>query len=176
VYPCDMNELQTRIPAFLWEALQQTFYEQDVAFLKALAPHIQVPVAELRRTLFGARGQLTTIHVGDSDAWWETQLCPLRCRDEKGIWRQCGTYREAGGFCRKHRDFWEPTDNLKHKDDPWFQNVCRRTPWRYEGEIVWVSCAGDAITEEGEPVLGVRICPESGIATLLDPNSPEERT
>jgi hypothetical protein len=179
-----MNELQTRIPAFLWEALQQTFYEQDLAFLRSLAPHIPVPLQELKRTLFGARGQLTTIHVGNTDAWWETQLCPLRCRhatptgvseprsDNAGIWRPCGAYREGGGFCWKHRDFWEGTADLKHKDDPWFQQVCRRTPWRYQGEVLWVSPAGDCIREDGEPVLGIRICPTSGVATQLTAEEP----
>jgi hypothetical protein len=165
-----MNDIQTRIPAFLWEALQQTFYEQDVAFLKTLAPHIQVPLPELKRTLFGARGQLTTLQVGSTDAWWETQLCPMRCRDDKGIWRQCGAYREAAGFCRKHRNFWEASAILKHKDDPWFQNVCRRVPWRYDGEVVWVSPTGDVYGEDGDLVLGVQICPDTGVARLI----PEE--
>ena len=149
--------LQTRIPAFLWDALQDTFYEQDVAFLRALAPHVQVPLAELKRTLLGARGAATTIHVGSADAWWETALCPLRCRDSKGLWKQCGRRREGGGFCWNHRHFWEGSADLKHKDDPWFQNVPRRTPWRYEGEIVWVGPDGDALKEDGTPVVGIRI-------------------
>jgi hypothetical protein len=162
-----MNTVQTRIPAFLWDALKDVFYEQDVAFLKALAPHIQVPLAELKRTLLGARGQLTTIHVGNTDAWWETELCPLRVRDGRGIWRQCGQYCEATGFCRKHRHFWQATADLKHKDDPWFQKVCRRVPVRYEGEIVWVAEDGSVLREDGRVIKGIGICAKTGIATIL---------
>lgn len=149
--------VQTRIPSFLWNALQDVFYEQDVAFLKTLAPHAGVPLAELKRTLLGTRGQLTTIHVGNTDTWWETELCPLRRRDCRGIWRNCGHYREEHGFCKHHRDFWESTPILKHKDDPWFQQVAHRSPWRYHDEIIWVSTAGDAIRENGDTVEGVRI-------------------
>jgi hypothetical protein len=152
-----IEPVQTRIPSFLWSALQDVFYEQDVAFLKTLAPHIGVPLAELRRTLLGARGQLTTIHVGNTDSWWETEHCPLRIRNSRGVWRCCGHYREGHGFCREHRDFWEPSSTLKHKDDPWFAQVTHRTPWRYNGEIVWVSTAGDAIRENGTPIEGIRI-------------------
>ena len=165
--------IQTRLPAHLWESLQDVFYEQDVAFLRAIAPHIQVPFAELKRTLLGARGQLTTVQIADSEAWWERSLCPLRHRDAQGIWRQCGAYREAGGFCRKHRDFWNPSADLKHKDDPWFQNLPKRVPWRYEGRIVWVDESG-VFEEDGKPVLGVRICTKTGVATVID--STEEST
>jgi hypothetical protein len=172
-----MSILQTRIPAFLWNALQDVFYEQDVTFLKSLAPHIGIPINELKRTILGTRGAMTTIHVGNTDAWWETQLCPLMCRDGAGIWRQCGRYREGMGFCRLHQDFWEPTATLKHRDDPWFQRIIRRVPWRYEGEIVWVSTMGDAIYEDGTPLEGVLICPQSGIARPVDySTAPEEHT
>jgi hypothetical protein len=163
-----MSTLQTRIPAFLWNALQDVFYEQDVAFLKALAPHVGVSLPELKRSILGARGALTTIHVGNTDAWWETQLCPLMCRDEAGIWRQCGHYREGTGFCRTHHNFWQPSATLKHRDDPWFQKVVRRVPWRYEDAVVWVSPAGDAIYEDGSALEGVLICPQSGIARPAD--------
>ncbi len=161
-----MTAVQSRIPSFLWDALQDTFYEQDVAFLRAIAPHIQVPFAELKRTLLGARGQLTTVQVSQADAWWETELCPLRCRDTRGVWRQCGNYREATGFCRKHRNFWEGTDVLKHKDDPWFQNVCCRIPCKFEGERVWVAKDGSVLREDGRLLPGVEIDAETGIATL----------
>ncbi len=130
--------------------------------MRALAPHVQVPLAELKRTLLGARGQSTTIHVGSTDAWWETTLCPLRACDSRGIWRQCGHYREGAGFCHQHRHFWEGTADLKHKDDPWFQNLSRRVPWRYEGEVLWVGPAGDVIHEDGRPVPGLTIL--NGIA------------
>lgn len=155
--------LQTRIPSFLWTALQDVFYEQDVAFLRALSPHIQVPLQELKRTLLGTRGVVTTLQVGQTDAWWETEFCPLRIRDASGIWRQCGHYREGTGFCRTHRDFWEGTTDLKHKDDPWFQTVNQRVPWRYQDELVWVSKDGDVIHGDGRPFPEIRICPTSGV-------------
>lgn len=161
-----MTALQTRLPAFLWNALQDTFYEQDVAFLRALAPHIQVPLPELKRTLLGARGQLTTIQVSTADAWWETELCPLRHRDATGVWRQCGHRREASGFCRKHRDFWAATEALKHKDDPWFQNVVHRMPCRFEGAVVWVAPDGTVIRQDDTAIEGLYIDMKTGIADL----------
>ena len=163
----ELYPIQTRLPPFLWDTLQDVFYEQDAAFLRALAPHVGVPAPELRRTLLGTRGQMTTVHVGNTEAWWETELCPLRCRDAQGIWRQCGHYREGTGFCRKHRDFWEGTADLRHKNDPWFQQVAQRTPWRYKGEVFWVSTAGDAIREDGSPVEGIHVCVKTGILTHI---------
>ena len=161
-----MNTVQTRIPSFLWNALQDAFYEQDVAFLRAIAPHIQVPLPELKRTLLGARGQLTTIHVGDTDAWWETQLCPLRYRDPHGVWRQCGHRCEATGFCRKHVAFYEGTADLKHKDDSWFHIIKRRVPRRYEEEVVWVAEDGSVLRHDGTAIPNLHICLKTNIASL----------
>jgi hypothetical protein len=154
-------EKPTRIPAYLWESLQDAFYEHDQSFLRILAPHVKVSYADLKRTLLGARGQLMNIQIADSDKWWEGELCPLRLRTSTGVWKACGHPREAHGVCRHHSGF-TPRIDLKHKDDPWFANIVKRVPWRYDGEIVWVAEDMSVINESGQ-VLPLHICPNSGI-------------
>lgn len=154
-------EKPTRIPAYLWESLQDAFYEHDQSFLRVLAPHVKVPYAELKRTLLGARGQLMNIQIADSDQWWEGELCPLRIRTSTGIWKPCGHSREAHGVCRTHVGY-TPQIDLKHKDDPWFLTVAKRKPWRYLEDVVWVAEDASVINEEGYP-LPIQICPKTGI-------------
>ena len=153
-------EKPTRIPAHLWESLQDAFYEHDQSFLRILAPHVKVSYADLKRTLLGARGQLMNIQIADSDKWWEAELCPLRIRTPAGIWKSCGHSREAHGVCRHHVGF-TPRIDLKHKDDPWFQTVTQRKPWKYQREIVWVAEDGSVINEQGD-TLPLQICPKTG--------------
>ncbi len=153
--------IPTRIPAYLWESLQDAFYEHDQSFLRILAPHIKVPFADLKRTLLGARGQLVSLSIADSDAWWEGELCPLRVRTPAGIWKSCGFTREAHGVCRHHARF-VPGIDLKHKDDPWFATIAKRVPWKYQGELVWVAEDQTVINELGHR-LPIHICPKTGI-------------
>lgn len=161
-----MEPIQTRLPAFLWESLQDVFYEQDVRFLRDIAPLVGVSVAELKKAVLGTMGQRQTIMVSKQggDAWWEGQLCPLLVRnDETAHWCPCGHFREAHGFCSTHKQFRTPTSSLRHRDDPFIRRLASRKPVRWNETVVWVNKEGWAVDGEGRPVEGLQICPQSGI-------------
>jgi hypothetical protein len=165
-----MESIQTRIPAFLWDSLQNVFYEHDYEFLRQVSYLIKVPVAELKRNLLGSRGTPTTISVSKDNAWWEGQKCPLRVRSPHGLWKQCPHLREAHGYCGEHKGWTKrkATPTLKHKDDAYFQKLKRRKPFDLDGEIVWVSEDGEAVDGEGCPVQGVKILLDVGMVILKD--------
>jgi hypothetical protein len=161
-----MEPVQTRLPAFLWDALQDVFYEHDVQFLRDVAPLVGVSVTELKKTILGTMGQRQTVMVSKQggDAWWEGQLCPLRVRNEETAhWRPCGHFREAHGFCSEHRTYKQPTSSLRHREDPEFQSLASRKPVRWNDSTVWVDAEGWAVDGEGRAVEGLQICPLSGI-------------
>jgi hypothetical protein len=150
-----MELVRTRIPAYLWDSLQDVMYEHDYEFLKLVSKITHIPITELKHKILGTRGQIATVSVANTDSWWERELCPVRLRDQNGIWKQCGQYRQAHGYCHDHLKF-EPSSTARRTDDGYFQTLKSRTPVQYDGEVVWVSSEGDAITELGEPVQGIR--------------------
>ncbi len=160
-----MEPIQTRIPAFLWDSLQNVFYQQDYEFLRQVSYLIKVPIPELKRTILGTKGVLTTVQVAKENTWWENQKCPLRVRSPQGLWKQCCNFREAHGFCGDHKGWTEKkaTRSLKHVNDPYFQTLKRRKPFEYEGDIVWVSEEGDVVDNKGAPISGIRINVDAGI-------------
>jgi hypothetical protein len=158
-----MDTIQTRIPCFLWDALQDVFYQQDYEFLREVSKLTRVPLPELKRTLLGARGALTTISVAKTANWWEGEQCPMMVRTSLGLWKPCGFWREAHGACCNHR---QTSATVKHRDDTYFKSLPKRNPIKWEGEIVWVSETGDVVRENGEPVKGLRICWKSAMILL----------
>jgi hypothetical protein len=162
----ETNTVQTRIPLHLWDALKDTFYEHDQQFLRDVAPLLNVPVAELKQKILGARGALTNICVLASDeAWWERELCPLYVRTDGAVWRRCGQPREAHGTCCRHQ-FWDvlKDPNVRRYADIRTKVGCVRRPVRWEGRIVWVSDAGDVYcSDTGDIIPDLRICPKSGM-------------
>lgn len=161
-----MEPIQTRLPSFLWESLQDVFYEHDAQFLRDVAPLVGVSVTELKKTILGTMGQRQTIMVSKQggDAWWEGQLCPLLVRnDATGHWCPCGHFREAHGFCSTHRNFRTPTPSLRHREDLCFRGMTSRKPVRWNETVVWIDKDGYAVDGEGHLVKGLQICPTSGI-------------
>lgn len=156
--------IQTRIPAFLWDSLQDVFYQHDHEFLRQLSFLLRVPLPELKRTLVGARGAATHVVVAKQDAWWEGQTCPLRCRTDYGLWRGCGNLREVHGVCGTHKG-WRASATLKHRDDPYFQGLVKRKPfhWESESRTIWVSEQGDAVDELGQPIPSIRVFLDIGM-------------
>lgn len=165
-----MDSLQTRIPAFLWESLQNVFYEHDYEFLRQVSYLIKVPIAELKRTIMGSKGTLSTIMVGKNSMWWEEQKCPLRIRSSRGLWKQCPHIRESHGYCGEHKG-WnrkKTIESLKHIEDTYFQTLKRRKPFSLDGDIVWVSEEGDAVDNEGYLITGIKILMKIGMVVLQD--------
>lgn len=163
-----MDSIQTRIPTYLWESLQDVFYEHDYEFLRQVSYIIKVPVSELKRNILGSKGTSTSILVSKDNAWWEGQKCPLRVRTAYGLWKQCPHFREGHGHCGEHKGWTKrkSTHNLKHKDDLYFQKLKRRNPFNLDGDIVWVSEEGDAVDGEGSPIEGIKILMDLGMVIL----------
>lgn len=157
-----MDCIQTRIPTFLWDSLQHVFYAHDYEFLRQVSYLIKVPVPELKRTLLGSKGTPTNVFVSRDTLWWEGQKCPLRIRTAHGLWKQCPNVCESQGVCGDHKG-WNPSSTLKRKDDPYFRTLQKRKPFEWEGEIVWVSEAGDAVDHEGVPIPDIQILLQPGI-------------
>ena len=169
----ELETVTTRIPAFLWDALQDVMYQQDYEFLREVSNIVHVPVHELKRTLLGVRGMLTTIAVGKTDSWWEGELCPMRIRGEHGLWKRCGNFREPHGVCCDHRNY-KSTESLKHKDDPYFKQLSSRVPMKWDGETVWVGSAGDVVRESGEPIQGLRVDKDTRMIMALPPSFSQD--
>jgi hypothetical protein len=160
------QQQQTRVPVFLWEALKDTFNEHDQQFLRDIAPLVGVSVADLRKTIFGMRNPLTTVAINTQPAWWEGTHCPVRMKTPQGIWKLCGEFCEAHGFCCKHRGFRlsntsQPTARLA--SDPFFTRIAKRVPYKWEGEVVWVGEDGSVLDTNNCVIEGLNICYETGI-------------
>ena len=169
-----MESIQTRLPAYLWESLQDVFYEWDHAFLQDIAPLVGVSAAELRRTILGgSRGLQTRVIAARTDRWWEGELCPLRVRLPSGVWKGCGGLRESHGACCAHQG-WKPSDTLKHRDDAYFERLQSRKPFRYDGTIVWVAEDGSVVNDQGRRLRRLRIDPKTGFLQFLSSPSSEE--
>ena len=143
-----IREVSQRIPAALWDALQDACYAQDVQFIKDVAKIIGKDAAEIRRRIMGPRGELTTLLV-DSDPWWIHTQCSLIERGPCGLWRRCCRGAESNGYCWDHRNFTNSTQKLKRGDDSYFESLVRRHPIRFQGEIVWVCEKGTVLGSDG---------------------------
>lgn len=133
-----MTELTTEpqyIPALLWDSLQTICYQLDAKFVTDVAKLIKVPAAELKRRVLGTRGMKTAVTVADGP-WWMGQQCPLM-ESHNSLWKRCGSYCDASGFCMKHSGFKQGSSVLRHKDDSYIKHMPRRIPVRADDEIVW---------------------------------------
>ena len=48
-------------------------------------------------------------------------------------------------------------------DNPFFTEMARRHPWRFEGAVVWVDADGTVLTESGNLLKDVRIDITNGV-------------
>lgn len=155
-----MAESETqRIPALLWDSLQDVCYKHDVAFINEVARMIGVPAADIRKRVLGVRGMPTAITV-ERGPWWQGAACPWMECSEGGMWRRCGQYCEAHGACWKHRKGGE-----RIYDDPYFLTLPKRVPVSIDDEIYYVDCEGAAYSVSGLKVIGLHVNLEDGSAS-----------
>lgn len=157
-----------RLPAALWESLQDVCYKYDVKFLQDVSHIIGVPAGDLKKHILGIRGIATSIAVvPHAEApWWESSQCPLMELDDGGMWRRCISHREIHESCWKHRKFKRDTDILKKHNNPIFDSLEKRWPMRLGGELMWVTNSGEVYDDAGELKKGMCIYRTSRIARM----------
>ena len=144
------TEMQ-RIPAGLWDSLQDICFKHDVRFIQDVSRIINIPAADLRRRILGARGMPTAVTV-DAGPWWVGCQCPIMTLVGGSMWRRCGSYCESHGTCWAHK-----SSMARRFNDPYFAGLPRRTPFKYDGVLYWVSDAGDALDMMGVAIPGLKI-------------------
>lgn len=158
------TELQ-RLPAGLWDSLQEVCYRHDVKFLHDISRLIGIPTGDLKKRILGVRGIQTVVAKETEGPWWETAQCPLLILDDGGMWRRCIRRCEAHGTCWKHRNYSRDTDSLKKVSSVDLSKLETRWPMELESELVWVSEDGRRVyTDSGELKKGVRIDRLNGVA------------
>ena len=143
-----ITEETHRLPAALWESIQDVCYRLDVKFVEDVSRILGIPALELKRRVLGVRGIPTVITV-ESGAWWTTEQCPVM---EKygSVWRRCCSRIEPAGYCWAHKHFKQgPT--RKCFDDEIFKTMAVRKAVRFNGAVYWVSEKGDAVDMRGLP-------------------------
>jgi len=167
-----------RIPALLWESLQDLCFKQDRQFVQDVSRIIGVPVDDIRKRVLGVRGTKTAVLVEEGPYWAKKQCCGMVHEDV--FWKRCGFVSEANGFCWTHQD---PAP-LRY-DDPSFATLPTLSPYRLEGAVVWVRKDGTVYTETGDVLkdwtidisngrANYRICMESARTESVDESPGEE--
>jgi hypothetical protein len=153
-----------RIPALLWESLQEVCVRQDQKFLSDVSRILGVPAIELRKRVLGTRGVATTVLV-EHGPWWSGLQCHIVERKES-LWTRCSNHCMSGTTCMKHKDVrngW----NIRRYDDPYFAEMKQRKPVRVDGAVYWVSEKGDVVNVHGVAVPHMHIDYETRSVTLL---------
>jgi len=126
-----------RVPTGLWTNLQDLTARMDDAFLRDVARITKHTLLDLRR-LFPTRGVLTQLATDTNVPWWHDQQCHMAVKEpQSGMWLRCSSVAFEGACCIKHRHS-KCGDLLKHYDDPYFQTLPKRLPYRLDGDVLWV--------------------------------------
>lgn len=152
-----------KLPALLWDSLQSVCFSHDQQFLRDVARITGLNERDLKVKLLGRCGMPTAIVV-EKGPWWLGSACAAMERGNGGLWRRCGAYRDADGFCHAHRK--GRSSDIKRFDDPYFASLRLRKPVDLEGEIVWVCDKGSVLTGAGLLRDDIRIDLNTGIATM----------
>lgn len=153
----EFTSTPTRIPAALWESLQEICWRQDNKFIEDASRIIGIPAAEIKRRVLGTRGVVSAV-VSSSGAWYDGARCPIMIPGPGEMWRRCCTPAEFNGYCSVHKK----GRGLKY-DDPYFTTLPKRYPWKFEGGVVWVDDAGTLMNESGTILKDVRISINNGL-------------
>ena len=147
----------TRLPAALWESLQEICWRQDNKFLEDAARILNIPTLEIKRRVLGTRGVVSAV-VSTNRSWYEGSCCPIMIPCPGEMWRRCSEPAESNGYCWAHKK----GRGMRH-DCEFFAKLPTRHPWRFEGVVVWVGEDGSVLMESGTILKDVRIDIKNGI-------------
>ena len=150
----------TRLPAALWESLQEICWRQDNKFLEDVARITGISASEIKKKVLGVRGAVCSV-VSETGPWWVGTSCPIMIPGAGEMWRRCTSVCEINGYCHDHR-----TGKGMRYDHPYFEDLPKRMPFRFEDEIVWVSEEdGSVLTGGGTVLKNITIDIRNGLAT-----------
>jgi hypothetical protein len=152
-----LTSTPTRLPAALWESLQEICWRHDNKFLDDASRILGISASEIKRKVLGVRGVVSAVITTDS-SWYEGTQCPIMMPTAGEMWRRCVEPAEYNGFCWAHKK----GRGMRH-DCSYFHSLPKRHPWRFEGELVWVRDDGNVMRESGEELKDVRIDITNGI-------------
>ena len=138
-----MTDVPQRVPALLWDSLQEMCWRHDTKFLSDVAKIIKIPVGDIKKQILGSRGVYTVIPF-EHGPWWMNTQCPAMELVGGTMWRRCGGLCEQGDSCWTHRD-----GRHRRHDDPYFATLPKRRPMRYEGVVYWVDVSGGVMNGFG---------------------------
>jgi len=158
-----MNTETQRLPAALWQSLQDMCYQHDLKFLQDVSRILKVPASDLKKKVLGVRGEPTVVLV-DKDPWWARTQCALMELGAGNMWRRCSGVGESNSYCWEHRHITKEKPGVRRYDDVYFRSLVKRHPFDYMGEIVWVCERGTVVRQNGTRMADVRIDWKTGVA------------
>lgn len=151
-------EKPMRIPTCLFESLEEICWRFDNKFIEDVSHIIGIPASDIKRKILGVRGTHKLL-LYETGPWWQESACPTMVLDNGGLWRRCSKLCESDGYCKKHNG----RHGLRY-DDPYFESLIKRYPFKWNGEIVWVAEDGSVLTRTGELLKNISINIHNGIA------------
>jgi len=119
------------IPAGLWDGLQTICFRHDQKFVQDVSRILGIPAIDIKRKVLGTRGVPTIIPESEGP-WWIGGCCPIMERTGY-LWKRCMAPIEGHGAC------WGHLEGGIRFDDEQFSCAEKRVPFRYLGEVYWVS-------------------------------------
>ena len=151
-------EICQRVPAGLWDNLQDLASRSDDAFLRDVARIADIPFLSLRK-LFPTRGITTKLAVDGNVPWWHDQQCSMVEKQSSGVWIRCSSPMFEGPCCIQHKTK-KIGESLKMYTDSYLSALPTRVPVRVDGRVLWVDDCGVLYTLENTVVEGYTYCME----------------
>ena len=167
----EISEKTIRIPSYLLESLEEICWRHDNKFIEDISRILGVNSHEMKKKILGVRGTSKTV-LCETGSWWMESKCPGMVRNKTGIWFRCNAACESSGLCAKHT-----IKNPKYLyDDPYFEKIEKRKPFKYNDEVVWVADDGSVMTYSGILLKNVSINIHNGVASELCSAAAGEKT
>jgi hypothetical protein len=142
-----LTTVPARVPAALWESLQEMCWRQDNRFIEDAARILGLPALDIKRRILGTRGVVCGV-VERTGGVYDGTRCPIMVLRPGERWERCEETAETNGFCWHHRK-----GKGQRYDSHYFDDFEKRHAFMFEGEVVWVSEADGSILTGGGKIL-----------------------